>query len=335
MRHDRKKQKRPSAPKNLAAVEGKLENVIESPFSRLFRSPLQPAEIEKAALKEVERTRKLGVNTIYVANVYTVVISPADAENLGDLIETLAGDLSTRIFAYTSNNSYQLNTRPVIEFLVDDDLKLGALHVIGETLSSEVVEEEFGEEYLFSYGPKASRPKSVAPEVIPPHVQTPAAPAVSPAVPPSFAANPLVGIIESPEAKVDAFSEYALEPQSAFKQSPPTPEEEFDVCSMAPEARKADIQYYIVVNKQPPLILGNQDRYVIGRKGDVDILLEDPQSSRYHAELIKTDTGWRITDLGSTNGTLLNNQPVSSVELRNGDVIVVGASQISYHEKRC
>jgi serine/threonine protein kinase len=45
---------------------------------------------------------------------------------------------------------------------------------------------------------------------------------------------------------------------------------------------------------------------IIGRTPDNDIVLNDDQVSRHHAQLTFTETGWQITDLNSTNGTFLN-----------------------------
>ncbi|MFQ3592985.1 MAG: HD domain-containing phosphohydrolase [Gemmataceae bacterium] len=44
----------------------------------------------------------------------------------------------------------------------------------------------------------------------------------------------------------------------------------------------------------------------VGRLDQLEIVLDDNSVSRYHAEVRATDRGWRIRDLGSTNGTRLN-----------------------------
>ncbi len=51
----------------------------------------------------------------------------------------------------------------------------------------------------------------------------------------------------------------------------------------------------------------------IGRLDPLEIVLDDNSVSRYHAEIRATDAGWRVRDLGSTNGTRLN-----GVRLANG-----------------
>src|SRR5215470_18451680 len=51
----------------------------------------------------------------------------------------------------------------------------------------------------------------------------------------------------------------------------------------------------------------------VGRHESLEIVLDDSSVSRYHAEVRATDRGWRVRDLGSTNGTRLN-----GVRLGNG-----------------
>ena len=60
-----------------------------------------------------------------------------------------------------------------------------------------------------------------------------------------------------------------------------------------------------------------------------DIILSDGAISRAHAMIFADETGPGIIDLASTNGTHVNNKRVGSAMLEDGDVIVIGSSELS------
>ena len=66
-------------------------------------------------------------------------------------------------------------------------------------------------------------------------------------------------------------------------------------------------------------------------RGDVEIQLDDPFASSHHARIIRQGRVVVIEDLGSTNGTYLNEEPLSGPQpLHDGDRIRIGASEVSY-----
>ena len=62
----------------------------------------------------------------------------------------------------------------------------------------------------------------------------------------------------------------------------------------------------------------------IGRSPESSIFLDDVTVSRAHAQISKSSEGFEISDLGSLNGTYVNNGSVKSVSLKTGDEIQVG-----------
>jgi len=69
----------------------------------------------------------------------------------------------------------------------------------------------------------------------------------------------------------------------------------------------------------------------IGRVG-CDIVLDNPQVSRFHAQIDRTADGVVLRDMGSTNGTFVNGQRVTTpVILKAGDVIQIGAFKLVYN----
>ncbi|MFW5921105.1 MAG: diguanylate cyclase, partial [Polyangiales bacterium] len=75
---------------------------------------------------------------------------------------------------------------------------------------------------------------------------------------------------------------------------------------------------------------------VIGRGDRTDIRIPDTEISRRHARVVERDGALWVEDMGSTNGTLVNGDPVRERELRDGDKIQVGTTTIlkfSYHDQ--
>jgi Protein of unknown function (DUF3662)/FHA domain len=70
---------------------------------------------------------------------------------------------------------------------------------------------------------------------------------------------------------------------------------------------------------------------LLGRSRECDIVLDDSGISRRHAELRLHDDGWKIEDLGSTNGLRVNGRRVhGATSLQPGDRIVMGATEIAF-----
>lgn len=74
-------------------------------------------------------------------------------------------------------------------------------------------------------------------------------------------------------------------------------------------------------------------RAIIGRERNRGgVVLRDPNVSRRHAELSHDGRTWRIADLNSTNGTLVNDVDVDECALRNGDLITLGLTNLEFRE---
>jgi hypothetical protein len=73
-----------------------------------------------------------------------------------------------------------------------------------------------------------------------------------------------------------------------------------------------------------PLVPGKE--IVIGRSGDLDMVLAEDMVSRRHARILFQPDGLFIEDLSSTNGTFVNGEKIKRAALREGDRVLVGTS---------
>jgi len=73
-----------------------------------------------------------------------------------------------------------------------------------------------------------------------------------------------------------------------------------------------------------------EDKCSIGRSPESAIFLDDVTVSRSHAEITRSGKGFQLLDLGSLNGTYVNNGSVKSVELKTGDEIQVGKFHLTF-----
>jgi hypothetical protein len=62
----------------------------------------------------------------------------------------------------------------------------------------------------------------------------------------------------------------------------------------------------------------------VGRSEENDIVISDPNVSRRHARLSRSDNGFVVEDLGSTNGTLLDGAPIDRERIESGDELTFG-----------
>ncbi len=85
------------------------------------------------------------------------------------------------------------------------------------------------------------------------------------------------------------------------------------------------MQLTIQMGNQSRQIEANPQGMTIGRSSSCDIVLDSPNVSRRHARILgEPSNGWRIEDLGSSNGTFINGRRVTFCPIVPGDTIEVG-----------
>ena len=84
------------------------------------------------------------------------------------------------------------------------------------------------------------------------------------------------------------------------------------------------------VLKEIPL---DKPRLTIGRKPDNDLVIDNPAMSGHHALIFSEEGVFFIEDLGSTNGTFVNDAKIHKERLKNSDRVALGAHVLIYQDE--
>lgn len=76
--------------------------------------------------------------------------------------------------------------------------------------------------------------------------------------------------------------------------------------------------------------LFDSEKNLLGRDWECRVVLNDPQCSRFHAEVYFDEDGWWVRDKQSSNGTFVNGQTVEQARLVEGTQLRIGASSFTF-----
>jgi hypothetical protein len=224
----------------LRDFERRLGNLVEGFFATTFRSGLQPVELAKRLIREMEAGRTVGVRDVWAPNRFVFSLSTEDGARFEQAEHALVTELQQVARENAAERGWGLVGPPRVEFEVDDGLARG----------------RFTCEASFVEGPEELAP-----------------------------ATPARG-----EATLVLFEGERV-------------------------ARTFRLQGTTTT---------------IGRLPTSDVVIEDPAASRSHARIDRGADGFALIDLGSTNGTLLNGEPVTEHPLRDGDRITIGQTELEF-----
>jgi len=86
---------------------------------------VQPVELARKLGKEMDAHKTAGVARVYVPNEYTVYLSSRDRTKLEGYERSLEQELSGYLLEHARRRTYDLLTRPAVEFKTDERLRLG------------------------------------------------------------------------------------------------------------------------------------------------------------------------------------------------------------------
>jgi hypothetical protein len=316
--------------------ENKIEDVVDGAAGAVFKAPIEPAQIAKRAEKQMKRERLVGSGRQYAPTLYNVLVNANDDKRLFGFYPTMASEIETYLYAKGTDAGLDFVTRPLVRFIVDKALKPGKFDVIAEAVSAPII-KELRDEELEYYGLKPKAAEKPAPAVpaadaavdVADAIADAAASAVSAAESAALAARePLDGLDVHVNPQDDVLDSSSGDDTVAATTQNPTDTDDIDP-AIQPALGNAKL-----FNASTGRSIHLERRLMtIGRGKDNAIVLADANASRVHARFSQDAIGkWKLTDLNSTNGTLLNGRPVKVAILRDGDELTIGMTLLEFKQ---
>ncbi|MBO9324896.1 MAG: FHA domain-containing protein [Roseiflexus sp.] len=235
----------------LSRFEAFMENIVEGSVARLFRSPVQPAEIAKRLERAMESNQTVSVRRILVPNYYRAFLNPQDFETFKPIRAEVEREMATYLAELAQERGFSMVEHPRVELVADSGVPRRTIQVVAETQAAPAVSQSSDTQVI------------------------PAQPAAAPA---------------------------------------------------------ARARLLLMTSSGTHVIPLDSTLMTIGRGLNNDIILEDARVSRNHAQLRYRSRRFWLTDLGSTNGTFVNGEPVTERALRDGDVVSLGGLELTFRQ---
>lgn len=211
---------------------------MEGFFASTFRSGLQPVELAKRVMREMDANKTVGVREVWAPNRFAFTLSEADGDRFGQAEQALVAELKRVVRETAAERGWGLVGPPEIELEIDEELGKGRFEV----------------EVSFVEGEAELAP------------------------------------LAGGQATLTLF-----------------------------EGGKATRTYSLA----KPVVM-------LGRLPESDVVVSDPGASRQHARISNSNGEFVLDDLGSTNGTLVNDEAVRERVLGDGDRITIGETVLEF-----
>lgn len=122
---------------NLHDFERRLGGLVEGLFAKTFRSGLQPIEIAKRVLKEMEARRTVGVSEVWAPNHFEITMSEVDAARFEQVEAALVAELKQVVRDNAAERGWGLVGPPEIELSKDPSMKKGDLDCVASLVEGQ------------------------------------------------------------------------------------------------------------------------------------------------------------------------------------------------------
>ena len=113
----------------LAAIERFFERLFERPSARLFRTRLQPVQLQRRIERAMEAERLSTADRTLVPNRYVIHLNPDDLAAFGDFSASLAAELADGALVFARAHRYTLVDRPRIDLRADPTIQRADIRV--------------------------------------------------------------------------------------------------------------------------------------------------------------------------------------------------------------
>ena len=120
----------------LKKLEEKIQGLFEGGFGRAFKSPVQPVELARKLVKEMEDNKVISVSRIYAPNEYSLFLAPEDYKHFEAYEEQLKADLADYLMEHANKDKYELLSRPIVIIKTDEDLVVGEFGIATRMVSA-------------------------------------------------------------------------------------------------------------------------------------------------------------------------------------------------------
>lgn len=284
--------------------ERTLQGAVGDAFARLFGGRVVAAEVESQLRKQAEASLKVVDGHLLVSNSYTITLARSDYASFTEDEALAVKTFSRHLSDHISEQGWETYGPVTVTFVERDDLHTGQMRIDGV----------------------------VDPDAVPFHISA-AAPAPAPDHPaPSSPGGDRRGV-DGPSASKENSDMQAPASNYPVSSGPGARSAGWGGPSDAPtqitQGRASLTVTLHLEDGSGRTFRLQRGSNLLGRGQDAAFRLPDTGVSRQHADIHFDGREAVLTDLGSTNGTTVNDGPIQDWQLADGDVIRVGHSEIT------
>lgn len=284
-------------------LDSSLQRGLDNSFARVFGGKVVPNELEECLKQEIEDFLMQDANGQYLApNDFRIGISAADYKNLSVSEPNLPNQLADRMTRYCRNNGWGFTGSISVHLQAVESLHTGQLKTASTFTEDTVSTSEFVPFVDSAENTGGSENADAANTDEPQAAET------------SAAYHPQPEVEEFPTASRPV---PAADPEAAT---------ELSNAALSEDQPQAKTVTLLLQDGSSRVFEVRNGSNIIGRGTASDFRLPDTGVSRQHAEITWDGQDAVLVDLHSTNGTIVNGEPIDNWLLADGDEISLGHS---------